>query len=136
MVDHDGVFDARMMYYATEELWFEEHENGGTQFEHPENYEKFNPLNHVKDWRVPMLVVHSNHDYRIPVTQGLGAFTALQRQGIPSEFLNFPDENHLVLKPQNSVMWHETVIDWLKRWTGPGAGAAQSDAGAKARNVE
>ena len=119
MVDHDGVFDARMMYYATEELWFEEHENGGTQFEHPENYEKFNPLNHVKDWRVPMLVVHSNHDYRIPVTQGLGAFTALQRQGIPSEFLNFPDENHLVLKPQNSVMWHETVIDWLKRWTGP-----------------
>jgi dipeptidyl aminopeptidase/acylaminoacyl peptidase len=117
LVDHDGVFDTRMMYYATEELWFEEHENGGTQFEHPENYEKFNPLNHVKDWRVPMLVVHSNHDYRIPVTQGLGAFTALQRQGIPSEFLNFPDENHLVLKPQNSVMWHETVVDWLKRWT-------------------
>jgi dipeptidyl aminopeptidase/acylaminoacyl peptidase len=136
LVDHDGVFDTRMMYYATEELWFEEHENGGTQFEHPENYEKFNPLNHVKDWRVPMLVVHSNHDYRIPVTQGLGAFTALQRQGIPSEFLNFPDENHLVLKPQNSVMWHETVVDWLKRWTGPDAGAAQSDAGAKARNVE
>jgi len=136
LVDHDGVFDTRMMYYATEELWFEEHENGGTQFEHPENYEKFNPLNHVKDWRVPMLVVHSNHDYRIPVTQGLGAFTALQRQGIPSEFLNFPDENHLVLKPQNSVMWHETVVDWLKRWTGPDAGAAQSDGGAKARNVE
>ena len=124
LIDHDGVFDARMMYYATEELWFEEKENGGTQFEHPENYERFNPINHVKDWRVPMLVVHSGHDFRIPITQGLGAFTALQRRGIPSEFLTFPDENHWVLKPQNSVMWHETVNAWLKRWTsGPGEAA-------------
>jgi dipeptidyl aminopeptidase/acylaminoacyl peptidase len=117
LVDHDGVFDARMMYYATDELWFEEHENGGRQFDVPENYEKFNPLNHVKDWRVPMLVIHSGDDFRIPITQGLGAFTALQRQGIPSEFLTFPDENHWVLKPHNSVLWHETVNAWLKRWT-------------------
>jgi dipeptidyl aminopeptidase/acylaminoacyl peptidase len=117
LVDHDGVFDTRMMYYATDELWFEEHENGGTQFEHPENYEKFNPLNHVKDWRVPMLIIHSGRDYRIPLTQGLGAFTALQRQGIPSEFLTFPDESHWVAKPQNSVLWHNTVIGWLKKWT-------------------
>ncbi|RDS84534.1 S9 family peptidase [Dyella monticola] len=117
LVDHDGVFDARMMYYATDELWFEEHENGGAQFNAPENYEKFNPIDHVKDWRVPMLVVHSGHDFRIPITQGLGAFTALQRQGIPSEFLTFPDENHWVLKPQNSVLWHETVNAWLKKWT-------------------
>lgn len=117
LVDHDGVFDARMMYYATDELWFEEHENGGRQFDVPENYEKFNPINHVKDWRVPMLVIHSGDDFRIPITQGLGAFTALQRQGIPSEFLTFPDENHWVLKPQNSVMWHEAVNAWLKRWT-------------------
>ncbi|GLQ47101.1 alanyl dipeptidyl peptidase [Dyella lipolytica] len=121
LVDHDGVFDARMMYYATEELWFEEHENGGRQFDVPENYEKFNPVNHVKDWRVPMLVVHSGDDFRIPITQGLGAFTALQRQGIPSEFLTFPDENHWVLKPQNSVLWHETVNAWLKKWTAEGA---------------
>jgi dipeptidyl aminopeptidase/acylaminoacyl peptidase len=119
LVDHDGVFDTRMMYYSTEELWFEEHENGGAQFDVPENYEKFNPVNHVKDWHVPMLVVHSGHDYRIPITQGLGAFTALQRQGIPSEFLTFPDENHWVLKPQNSVQWHETVTRWLKKWTAP-----------------
>ena len=117
LVDHDGVFDARMMYYATEELWFEERENGGAQFDVPENYEKFNPINHVKDWRVPMLVIHGGKDYRIPETQGLGAFTALQRQGIPSEFLSFPDENHWVLKPQNSVQWHETVNAWLKKWT-------------------
>jgi dipeptidyl aminopeptidase/acylaminoacyl peptidase len=124
LIDHDGVFDARMMYYATEELWFEEKENGGTQFDHPENYERFNPINHVKDWRVPMLVVHSGHDFRIPITQGLGAFTALQRRGIPSEFLTFPDENHWVLKPQNSVMWHETVNAWLKRWTSGGGAEA------------
>ncbi|HEX7816092.1 S9 family peptidase [Dyella sp.] len=117
LVDHDGVFDARAMYYDTEELWFEEKENGGTQFEHPENYEKFNPVNHVKDWRVPMLVVHSGKDFRIPDTQGLGAFTALQRRGIPSQLLHFPDENHWVLKPQNSVQWHETVNAWLKQWT-------------------
>ena len=119
LVDHDGVFDARAMYYGTEELWFEEKENGGTQFEHPENYEKFNPINHVKDWRVPMLVVHSGKDFRIPDTQGLGAFTALQRRGIPSQLLHFPDENHWVLKPQNSVQWHETVNAWLKKWTAP-----------------
>ncbi|MBS0431667.1 MAG: S9 family peptidase [Proteobacteria bacterium] len=121
-VDHDGVFDTRMMYYATEELWFEERENGGTQFEHPENYEKFNPLNHVKDWRVPMLVIHGGRDYRIPDTQGLGAFTALQRRGIPSEFLYFPDESHWVQKPQNSVLWHDTVIGWLNKWTSNAAG--------------
>ena len=117
LIDHDGVFDARMMYYATEELWFEEKENGGTRYDHPQNYEKFNPINHVKDWRVPMLVIHSDHDYRIPITQGLGAFTALQRQGIPSEFLTFPDENHWILKPHNSVQWHDAVNAWMKKWT-------------------
>lgn len=117
LVDHDGVFDARSMYYSTEELWFEENENGGTEYDHPQNYEKFNPVNHVKDWRVPMLVVHGGKDFRIPDTQGLGAFTAMQRRGIPSQFLHFPDENHWVLKPQNSVQWHETVNAWLKQWT-------------------
>ena len=117
LVDHDGVLDNRIMYYATEELWFAEHENGGTQFEHPGNFETFNPLNHVKDWRVPMLVVHSSNDFRIPDSQGFSAFTALQRRGIPSELLNFPDESHWVQKPQNSVQWHDTVNAWLKRWT-------------------
>ena len=117
LVDHDGVFDARAMYYETEELWFEEKENSGTPFDHPQNYEKFNPVNHVKDWRVPMLVVHSGDDFRIPITQGLGAFTAMQRRGIPSEFLTFPDENHWVLKPHNSVQWHDAVNAWLRQWT-------------------
>ncbi len=117
LVDHDGVFDNRMMAYATEELWFSEWENGGTQWEHPENYEKFNPIDHVKDWRVPMLVVHSAHDYRIPIEQGIAAFTALQARGIPSQFLTFPDESHWVQKPHNSVQWHDTVNAWLKKWT-------------------
>jgi dipeptidyl aminopeptidase/acylaminoacyl peptidase len=119
IVAHDGVFDSRMMSYSTEELWFDEWEhNGKTQYEDPAGYEKFNPVNHVKDWRVPMLVVHGEQDFRIPLEQGLAAFTALQRRGIPSQFLRFPDENHWVLKPHNSVLWHDTVNAWLKRWTG------------------
>jgi dipeptidyl aminopeptidase/acylaminoacyl peptidase len=117
LVAHDGTFDSRMMAYATEELWFDEWEHRGTQWENPQAYEKFNPVNHVADWKVPMLVVHSAKDFRIPLTQGIAAFTALQRRGIPSQFLTFPDENHWVLKPQNSVLWHDTVNAWLKRWT-------------------
>ena len=118
LVDHDGVFDSRIMSYATDELWFDEWEHGGkTQWEDPAVYEQFNPINHVKDWRVPMLVVHSGHDFRIPLEQGLAAFTALQRRGIPSEFLTFPDESHWVQKPHNSVQWHDTVNAWLKKWT-------------------
>lgn len=117
LVAHDGVFDSRMMYYATEELWFEEHDHGGPQFDNPDDYERFNPVHYVRNWRVPMLVIHSERDYRIPVSQGLAAFTALQRRGIASELLTFADENHWVLKPHNSVMWHDTVNAWLQRWT-------------------
>jgi dipeptidyl aminopeptidase/acylaminoacyl peptidase len=117
LVNHDGVFDTRMMGYATEELWFTEWENGGTPFDVPQNYEKFNPVNHVAKWRVPMLVVQGELDYRIPPEQGIATFTALQRKGIESQLLLFPDENHWVLKPQNSILWHDTVNSWLKRWT-------------------
>ena len=136
LVDHDGVFDARMMYYSTDELWFEEHEQGGTPFTDPAKFERFNPLNHVADWRVPMLVIHSGHDYRIPETQGLGAFTALQRRGIPSEFLYFPDENHWVLQPKDSVQWHDAVLAWLKRWTAPAATAPAEAAPVKTASVK
>ena len=115
IVNHDGVFDQRMMYYSTEELWFMEWENRGTQFEHPQEYEKFNPVDFVSKWRTPMLVVHGEQDFRIPYTQGIGAFTALQRRGIESKLLVFPDENHWVLKPANSVLWYHTVLDWLDR---------------------
>lgn len=118
LVNHDGVFDQRMMGYATEELWFTEWEQGGTPYEKAANYEKFNPVNHVADWKKPILIVHGQLDYRIPVEQGLAAFTAAQRQGIESKFLYFPDENHWVLKPQNSVQWHDTVNGWLKQHIG------------------
>jgi dipeptidyl aminopeptidase/acylaminoacyl peptidase len=119
LVSHDGVFDNRMMYYATEELWFAEVEAGGTPWQQPENFERFNPVNHVGEWKAPMLIIHSAKDYRIPLSQGLAAFTALQRRGVPSQFLTFPDENHWVLKPHNSLEWHRTVEAWLKKWTGP-----------------
>ncbi|HUR41307.1 MAG TPA: S9 family peptidase [Verrucomicrobiae bacterium] len=118
LVSHDGVFDQRAMGYTTEELWFTEWENGGTPFEHPEKFEKWNPVNHVAKWKTPMLVIQGGLDYRIPDTQGIAAFTALQRRGIDSRFLYFPNENHWVLKPQNSLQWHQTVEEWLGRWIG------------------
>ena len=118
LVNHDGVFDTRSMGYVTEELWFTEWENRGTPFDNPKGYEQFNPVNHVANWRVPMLVVQGEKDYRVPVDQGLSTFTALQRKGIESKLLYFPDENHWVLKPQNSVLWHDTVNAWLKQHIG------------------
>jgi dipeptidyl aminopeptidase/acylaminoacyl peptidase len=117
LVNHDGVFDNRMMYFATEELWFPEWEHGGPYWESPEGHEKHNPALHVDRWKTPMLVIHGALDFRVPETQGLAAFTALQRQGVPSRFLYFPNENHWVLRPANSVFWHETVLEWLDRWT-------------------
>ncbi|WP_368561854.1 prolyl oligopeptidase family serine peptidase [Pseudoxanthomonas sp. UTMC 1351] len=119
LVNHDGVFDTRAMGYVTEELWFTEWENGGTPYQAPKNYEKFNPVNHVAQWRTPMLVVQGEKDYRVPLDQGLSAFTALQRKGIESKLLYFPDENHWVLKPQNSILWHDTVNGWLKQHLKP-----------------
>lgn len=120
LVSHAGVFDTRMMGFSTEELWFTEWENGGTPWDAPKNYERFNPALHVDKWKVPMLVIHGQLDYRIPVEQGIAAFTALQRQGIESKFLYFPDENHWILKPHNSVLWHDTVNGWLRKHIGGG----------------
>lgn len=117
LVNHDGVLDQRMMYYATEELWFPEWEHGGPYWERPATYEKFNPVNLVERWQKPMLVVHGALDYRIPLSQALGTYTAMQRRGIPSKLLFFPDENHWVLKPGNAILWHDTVLGWLDRWT-------------------
>jgi dipeptidyl aminopeptidase/acylaminoacyl peptidase len=113
MVNHDGVFDERMMYYSTEELWFVEWEHGGPQYGKPQAYERFNPINYVSSWRTPMLVVHGEQDFRIPYSQGLAAFTALQRRGIESRLLVFPTENHWVLQPADSVQWYQTVLGWL-----------------------
>jgi dipeptidyl aminopeptidase/acylaminoacyl peptidase len=119
LVNHDGNLDERFAYYATEELWFPEWEHGGTPWDTPESYAKHNPIDHVGQWKTPMLVIHGGRDYRVVYSEGIATFTALQRRGIPSRFLYFPDENHWVLKPANSVLWHETVLGWLAQWTKP-----------------
>jgi len=121
IVNHDGVFDVRGMAYSTEEQWFTDWENGGAQFNVPDNYERFNPVNFVSKWKTPMLVVQGDLDFRIPTAQGLSAFTALQRRGIESKLLVFPDENHWVLKPGNSLLWHHTVLGWLDQHIKPSA---------------
>lgn len=115
LVNHDGLFDLRSFYYSTEELWFPEWDFGGPYYENAEVYERWNPVNHVQNWQTPMLVIQGEKDFRVPTEQSLGAFTALQRQGIESELLVFPDENHWVLSPNNSLQWHHTVINWLDR---------------------
>ncbi len=119
LISHDGNIDERFAYFDTEELWFPEWDHEGTPWTNPEGYAKHNPIEHIHKWKTPMLVIHGERDYRVVVTQGIGAFNALQRLGVPSRFLYFPDENHWVLKPANSVLWHETVLDWLGKWTTP-----------------
>ncbi len=120
LVNHDGLFDQRSMYYTTEELWFPEWEQGGPYFENPDGHERWNPANHVAHWKTPMLVAHGGLDFRVPDGQGIATFTALQRRGIPSRFLYLPDENHWVLHTANSLLWHDTVLGWLDSWLKPG----------------
>jgi len=117
IVNHAGIFDTRSMYYTTEELWFTEWENGGPYYDKPEVHERFNPSSFVKEWRTPMLVTHGEKDFRVPYSQGLATFTALQRRGVESRLVVFPDENHWVLKPANSIYWYDTVLDWLDAHT-------------------
>jgi len=119
-VTHDGSLDHRFSYLSTEELWFPEWEHGGTPWDNPAGYAAHNPVDHLGSFRVPTLVVHGALDYRVSEVDGLAMFTALQRQGVPSRLLYFPDENHWVLKPENSILWHDTVLEWLARWTAPG----------------
>jgi dipeptidyl aminopeptidase/acylaminoacyl peptidase len=115
LVNHAGIFDNRSMYYTTEELWFPEWDHGGPYFENPAGHEKSNPAQFVTAWKSPMLVIHGGLDFRVPYAQGLASFTALQRRNIESRFLYYPDENHWILKPANSVQWHAEVIGWLDR---------------------
>jgi dipeptidyl aminopeptidase/acylaminoacyl peptidase len=113
LVSHDGVYNLTSMYGATEELWFPEWEFKGTPWTNPEMYAKWSPHMFVKDFKTPMLVIHGDMDYRVPIGEGLQLFTALQRQGVESKLLVFPDEGHWVLKPQNSELWYNTVLGWL-----------------------
>ncbi len=118
LVCHDGNLDERIAYFATEELWFPEWEHGGSPWTKPQNYAKHNPIDLVKNWKTPTLVVHGGNDFRVVDTQGMATFTALQRRGVPSRLLHFPDENHWVLKPQNTRLWHREVLGWMDRHTG------------------
>jgi dipeptidyl aminopeptidase/acylaminoacyl peptidase len=116
LVNHDGGFDEYANYFTTEELWFPEWEFKGVPWEHPELYEKFSPSRYVNRWKTPTLVIHGALDYRLIDAEGIATFTALQRRRIPSQLLYFPDENHWVLKPKNSIVWHETILTWLDKW--------------------
>jgi dipeptidyl aminopeptidase/acylaminoacyl peptidase len=119
LVSHAGNLDERMAYFDTEELWFPEWEHHGTPWTNPESYNQHNPISLVANWQTPILVTHGALDFRVVDTQGMSVFTAAQRRGVPSQFLYFPDENHWILKPHNSIQWHQTVLSWLDRWTRP-----------------
>ena len=117
LVCHDGNNDERSAYLGTEELWFPEWEHGGTPWDNPAGYAKHEPFDLIKNWKTPTLVIHGGLDYRVVETEGMSTFTALQRKGVPSRFIRFPDENHWVVKPQNSKLWHDEVFAWIDRWT-------------------
>jgi len=115
IVSHAGVYD-KVSMYATEELWFEEHDTQGTPWTAPENYKKWAPVSYAGDlgkYKTPTLVIAGERDYRVPYTQSLEFFNALQRQNVPSKLVIFPDEGHWILKPQNSQLWYRTVLDWV-----------------------
>jgi len=116
LVSHDGVYNLTSMYGATEELWFTDWEFKGTPWTNPAMYQRWSPHNFVANFKTPMLIIHSELDYRVPIGEGLQLFTALQRKGIDSKLLVFPDEGHWVLKPQNSQLWYHTVLDWLDKY--------------------
>ena len=116
LVSHDGVYNLTSMYGSTEELWFPEWEFKGTPWSNPAMYERWSPHKFVNNFNTPILVIHSDLDYRVPIGEGMQLFTAVQRKGIDSKFLSFPDEGHWVLKPQNSNLWYHTVLDWLDKY--------------------
>ena len=119
LVDHDGVFNIVSMAGSTEELWFTDWEFGGTPSQNRQGYEQWSPLNSVKNWKTPMLIVHSQLDYRVDLSEGYQAFTALRRMGVPAKFLYFPDEGHWVLRPRNRRLWWGVVLDWLDQYLKP-----------------
>ena len=116
LVSHAGVYNLTSMYGATEELWFPEWEFKGTPWTNKAMYERWSPHNYAANFNTPTLVTAGELDYRVPYTESLQLYTALQRRNVPSKLLLFPDEGHWILKPQNSKLWHNTVIDWLNKY--------------------
>lgn len=113
LISHAGLFNMKSFYGSTEELWFPEWEFGGTPYEDPELYEKWSPITYAENITTPTLVVHGYYDFRVDVSEGFQMFTALQRQGVESKMLYFPDEGHWIQKPLNAELWYETVLDWM-----------------------
>ncbi len=121
LITHCGVYNFESMYAQTDELWFDEWEHGGPPWgPNRKSYEKHSPHRYAKNFKTPMLIIHNDLDFRVPVSQGQELFTTLQRLHIPSKFINFPDEGHWVLKPKNSEYWHKEVFAWLKKYVPPG----------------
>ena len=123
LVTHCSVWNFESMWGTTDELWFDEWEHGGLPWEKPGKYAEFSPhkkAGNMAKAKTPMLVIHNDLDFRCPIGQGHELFSALQRQGVPSRFVNFPDEGHWVLKPRNSEHWHKEVFAWLKKYAPPG----------------
>ena len=121
LVAHDGVFDLTSMAGSTEELWFPYWEFGGTPYANRTLYDKWSPHNFVRGWKTPILIVHSQLDYRVDLSQGYEAFTAAKMMGVPAKFLYFPDEGHFVTRPRNRRLWWGTVLDWLDQYLKPTA---------------
>jgi dipeptidyl aminopeptidase/acylaminoacyl peptidase len=120
LITHCGVYNFDSMYALTDELWFDEWEHGGPPWLNRDSYEKYSPHRFAKDFKTPMLIIHNDLDFRVPVAEGFQLFTTLQRLGVPSRMVNFPDEGHWVLKPANGAYWHKEVFDWLKKYVPPG----------------
>ncbi|KAG5944958.1 hypothetical protein E4U53_006782 [Claviceps sorghi] len=117
LVCHDGVFSTQNQW-STEELFFPEHDFGGTLWESRDNYAKWDPSLHCQNWETPMLVLHNELDYRLPISEGLAMFNVLQARKVPSKLIVFPDENHWTLKPENSLVWHREVFDFINKHSG------------------
>ncbi|MCS6852356.1 MAG: S9 family peptidase [Gemmataceae bacterium] len=120
LITHCGVYNFDSMYALTDELWFDEWEHGGPPWLKRDSYEKHSPHKFAKNFKTPMLIIHNDLDFRVPVAEGIQLFTTLQRLGVPSRFVNFPDEGHWVLKPKNSEYWHKEVFAWLAKYVPPG----------------
>lgn len=117
LVTHDGVFSMTAQS-ASDEQYFPLHDLGGPLWTAQEMYDKWDPARHTAHWSTPHLVIHNSKDYRLTIAEGLAAFNVLQMRGVESRFLSFPDENHFVLKEENSLVWHQVVINWINKYVG------------------
>ncbi len=116
LVSHDGVFNTISSWGTTEELWFNEWEFKGTPWENRELYEKWNPQRFIQNAKTPMLIVQGANDFRVPEGQAFQLFTSLQRLGVDSKLLFFPDEYHFVVKPQDARFWWNSIFEWFEKY--------------------